>query len=137
MTFKTKITILFFAFLLFISLLSFLRTCSIINNFEVTYAYVIEVNGLNKSPGSVFIRYKYRVHGVLYVEYETLACSRWKADKIRECIGLKNIMIVYKKNDPGNSEMLLWESTFNRYKLKIPDEYRSSIDSIHAICTQD
>lgn len=130
--------ILLIAFCCLIGLLFLSRHCSNLNlknSHELATATVVSVEGLNKSPGSVFVKYFYYVNGVKFQNREAIPCVRDKKNEVSDVIqGNPLVKVVYEKSNPENCRILLSRENYRFYQIAIPPNVEILLDSLEKIC---
>lgn len=137
MKYKYIYIALFFVTILIIALWGIQQEEKIQDNFVISKGRIYEMGKSYKSGNRIFFKFRFEVNATVYSGNMGIPCDRSKKSFLKDMMVNREMPVVYENGNPGNCEMLLIKSDFDKYKVKISKEYVNIVDSIETICRQD
>lgn len=106
------------------------------NNFAISNGRIYELGKSYKSGNRIFFKFTFDVNTRSFEGNTSIPCDRKNKSLFLTMLVNRQMPVVYEKGNPNNCEMLFLKSSFRKYKIEVPVDIRTTVDSIENICSR-
>lgn len=106
------------------------------SNFAITNGRIYELGNSYKSGNRIFFKFTFEIGNKYFRGNTSIPCDRDKKSLYATMMINRQMPVAYQKDNPDNCEMLFLKSSFEKYKIEIPVDIRTTVDSIENICSE-